>query len=230
MTTSGTYAFNPSIGEVTLYAFNRCGVRPAALTQEHMEDARMAANMVLLHWSNRQVNLWKVELVSVPLNQGQAAYAVDPSVVVILDMYITYGTGAAATDRYIMPISRTEYASYANKAMQGFPTTYWNDRLQSPTVTLWPVPDASEQYTMNYYAVQQMQDAAFTSGQAPDIVPLWIPAFAYGLAEELAVNWAPDRLAVISPRAQMFYDAAAAANVEQQSFYISPMLTSYWRT
>ena len=25
MTTSGTYNFNPSLGEITLYAFNLCG-------------------------------------------------------------------------------------------------------------------------------------------------------------------------------------------------------------
>ena len=101
--------------------------------------------------------------------------------------------------------------------------------LQSPTVTLWPVPYPGSNLTFNYYAVQQTQDAGLGNGQTADIVPLWIPAFAYGLAEELAVSWAPDRLPVISPRAKMFYDAAAATNVEQESFYISPTLSAYWR-
>jgi len=228
VTTSGTYSFNPSIGEIGLYAFNRLGIRPAALTQEHMEDLRMAANMLLLHWSNKQVNLWKVELVTVPLVQGVATYSVDPSVVLILDMYITVTNGSINTDRYIMPISRTEYASYANKTQQGFPTTYWFDRLSAPTVTLWPVPDGQEA-SMNYYAVQQTQDAALSNGQSADIVPIWIPAFAWGLAEELAPAWAPDKIPAVAARAKVTYDAAASTNVEQSSFYISPTLSSYWR-
>ena len=228
MTTSGTYAFNPSVGEVGLYAFNRCGIRPAALTQEHMQDLRMAANILMLHWSNKQVNLWKVELVSIPLTQGVATYPVDPSIVVILDCYITVTNGSTSTDRYIMPISRTEYASYANKTMQGFPTTYWHDRLQSPIVTLWPVPDG-QQVTMNYYAVQQTQDAALANGQTADIVPIWIPAFAYGLAEELAISWAPEKLPMIAPRAKELYDAAASTNTEEGQFYVSPQLSGYWR-
>ena len=230
MTTSGVYSFNPSIGEVTLYAYNRLGIRPPALTQDHMFDARMAANMVLLHWSNKQVNLWKVDLVTQTLVPGTSTYNVDPSVVLILDMYITVTTGSTAIDRYIQPVSRTEYASYSDKTMEGFPTVYWHDRLIAPTVTIWPVPPTNSTYTMNYYVVRQIQDANLTSAQTADIVPLWIPAFAYGLAEELAISWAPDKLPMIAGRAKEFYDAAASTNVEQSQIFISPTLAGYWRT
>jgi hypothetical protein len=144
MTTSGTYTFQPSLGDVTLYAFNLVGVRPTALTQEHMQSAYMAANLVQAEWAARGVNLWKVEPVTQALTQGTATYSVSPSIITILDAYITVGTGSAATDRYILPISRTEYSTYANKTMQGFPTVYWLDRLQNPSVTLWPVPDGNE--------------------------------------------------------------------------------------
>ena len=51
MSTSGTYSFNPSLGEMTLYALNLCGVRGTAILQEHMESARIAANMLLGRWS-----------------------------------------------------------------------------------------------------------------------------------------------------------------------------------
>jgi hypothetical protein len=69
MATSGTYNFNPSLGELTIYAFNLCDVRATSLTQEHMESARMAANMMLANWSNRGVNLWAVDLQTVNFNQ-----------------------------------------------------------------------------------------------------------------------------------------------------------------
>ena len=48
MATTGTYAFNPGLGEITLYAFMNIGIRPTSIVQEHMESARMAANMMLV--------------------------------------------------------------------------------------------------------------------------------------------------------------------------------------
>ena len=145
MATSGTYTFNPGLGELTLYAYNLIGVRNTAVLQEHMEAARMASNMMLARWSNQGVNLWAVDLISVPLVQGQATYSVDADTVMILDAYMEIDNGnGAPIDRIILPISRTEYASYPNKEQQGFTTTFWFDRLISPTVTLWPVPDGTK--------------------------------------------------------------------------------------
>jgi hypothetical protein len=43
MTTSGTYDFNPSLGEITIYAYMNIGIRPTSIVQEHMESARMEA-------------------------------------------------------------------------------------------------------------------------------------------------------------------------------------------
>ena len=169
MSTSGTYTFNPSLGEITLYAYQLIGVRPTALLQEHLDAARTATNMMLTRWSNQGVNLWQVDLVTVPLVQGTASYSVDPNTVVMLDAYIEYGS--PAIDRIILPVSRTEYASYPNKAQQGFPTTFWFDRLLSPTVTLWPVPDGS-QTSLKYYKVMRIQDANMNGTQEVDILSL----------------------------------------------------------
>ena len=139
MSTSGTYTFNPSLGELTIYAYQLIGVRPTALLQEHMDVARIATNMMFTRWSNQGVNLWQVSQTITPLIQGTPFYSVDSSTVTMLDTYIRTVAGNNVTDRLILPISRTEYASYPNKAQQGFPTTYWFDRLLSPTVYLWPI-------------------------------------------------------------------------------------------
>ena len=69
MATSGTYTFNPSLGEIVLYAYNLCEVRNTAIAQEHMEAARMSTNLLLANWANRGVNLWAVDLVTVNFNQ-----------------------------------------------------------------------------------------------------------------------------------------------------------------
>ena len=228
MTTSGTYNFNPSLGEITLYAFNLCGLRNTSLLQEHMESARMAANMVAASFSNRGVNLWQVDLVTTPLVQGVSTYAVDPSTVMILDGYVTTGSGTTAIDRIIMPVSRTEYASYPNKTQQGWPTTFWFDRLLAPTVTLWPVPDGNE-VSFSYYRLRQIQDANFTSGQTVDVPYLWMEAFAYALAFRLALIWSPDNVPMLKPIADEAYNIAAEQNVENAATYISPQIQGYYR-
>lgn len=226
MATSGTYTFNPSLGELTIYAYQLIGVRPTALLQEHMDVARTATNMMLTRWSNQGVNLWEVSLVTVPLVAGTATYSVDASTVVMLDAYIEYGS--PAIDRIILPISRTEYASYPNKAQQGFPTTFWFDRLLSPTVTLWPVPDGT-QTSLKYYKVNRLQDANMNGTQDVDIPPIWLEALAYGLAERLAMIWAPDKVAVFKPMADEAYQIAANQNVETANQYISPQISGYFR-
>jgi hypothetical protein len=226
MSTSGTYTFNPSLGEITLYAYQLIGVRPTALLQEHLDAARTATNMMLTRWSNQGVNLWQVDLVTVPLVQGTATYNVDANTVVMLDAYIEYGS--PAIDRIILPVSRTEYASYPNKAQQGFPTTFWFDRLLSPTVTLWPVPDGS-QTSLKYYKVMRIQDANMNGTQEVDIPPIWLEAFAYGLALRLAVIWSPDKVAGLKPMADEAYEIAAMQNVETASTYISPQISGYFR-
>ena len=226
MATSGTYTYNPSLGELTIYAYQLIGVRPTALLQEHMDAARTAANMMLTRWSNQGVNLWEVSLVTVPLVAGTATYSVDANTVVMLDAYIEYGS--PAIDRIILPVSRTEYASYPNKAQQGFPTTFWFDRLLSPTVTLWPVPDGT-QTSLKYYKVNRLQDANLTGTQEVDVPPIWLEAFAYGLAERLALIWAPDKVALMKPLADESYQIAADQNVETAQQYISPQIAGYFR-
>ena len=238
MATSGTYNFNPGLGEITLYAYNLCGVRNTALLQEHMESSRMATNMMLARWSNQGVNLWCVDLVSVPLVQGQSVYAVDQSTVMILDAYMAITNTGQEIDRIIMPISRTEYASYPNKTQQGFTTVFWYDRLISsdrstgsagPSVTLWPVPDGQSAQYLKYYRVRQIQDAEFSNGQTAEIPYLWMEAFAYGLAARLAVIWSPDKAVVLKAMADESYQIAADQNVETAQQYISPQIAGYFR-
>ena len=230
MATSGTYTFNPSLGELTLYAYNLVGIRNTSIVQEHMESARMATNLLLASWSNRGVNLWAVDLVTVPLVQGQSTYNVDSNTVVILDAYVVIDNGNSdPIDRIILPISRTEYSSYPNKEQQGFTTVYWFDRLLSPTVTVWPVPDGTSAQYLKYYRVKRLQDANLQSGENVEIPYLWMDAFAFGLAVRLAQVWAPQMLASIKPFADEAYQIAADQNIETAQQYISPMISGYFR-
>jgi hypothetical protein len=229
MSTSNTYSYNPSLGDLTAYAFNLCGIRQTALLQEHMQSAYMAANMVLSRWSADGVNLWQVTLTTVPLVQATETYTIPGNVISILDVYVTVTNGSFTNDTYILPISRTEYASYPNKTQQGFPTTYWFDRLLSPLITLWPVPNG-QQTSFSYYSVSQLQDAQFNSGQTVGIQYYFFEAFALALAARLAMMWVPEKAAPLKLMADEAWTIASRQNVENAQQFITPMLQSYWRT
>lgn len=231
MATSGTYAYNPSLGEITLYAYTLIGIRPTELVQEHMQAARTCANMLLSRMSNQGVNLWAVDLQTVTLVAGQSTYDVPASTVVMLDAYMTIDNGSnQPTDRLIMPISRSEYSSYPNKEQQGFTTVFWFDRLLSPTVTLWPVPDGNSAQYLKYYRVRQIQDADFTSGQNVEIPYLWLEAFADGMAYRLARVWKPEMAPPLKAVADESYSIAASQNIEVAAQFITPTLSSYFRS
>ena len=239
MATSNTYTFNPSLGELVLYSYNLIGIRNTAVLQEHMEAARMASNMLCSRFSNQGVNLWAVDLVTTPLVTDQATYSVDANTVMILDAYVQNDDSGANIDRIILPVSRTEYASYPNKEQQGFPTVYWFDRLISssrstgsagPSVTLWPVPNTDNgPQSLKYYRVRQIQDSALQNGQTVEVPYLWLEAFAYGLALRLAQIWNPQAVAMIKPMADESYQIAADQNIETAQQYISPMISGYFR-
>lgn len=228
MTTTGTTNFNPALGECVLYAFNLCGIRNTEIVQEHMESARMAANMLQARWSAQGVNLWEVDLQTVALVQGQATYSVPANTITMLDAYITINSGSAAVNRIILPISRTEYASYSNPAEQGAVTVFWFDRLLSPTFTLYLVPDG-DQASISYYRMKQIQDAAFTNGATLDMPYYFLESFVFGLAARLAMIWAPDKAIPLKAIADEAYQIATDQNVEASAFYISPVVAGYWR-
>jgi hypothetical protein len=194
-----------------------------------MQSARMATNMMLATWSNQGVNLWAVDLVTTPVTQGVSTYAVDANTVMILDAYMVTTGGGSNIDRIILPVSRSEYATYPNKEQQGFPTSFWFDRLISPTITLWPVPDGTSTISLKYYRVRRLQDAEFTSGQTAEIPYLWLEAFADGLAYRLAKVWNPQIAQGLKAVADETYKIAADQNIEQAQQYITPMVFGYYR-
>lgn len=228
MASSGTYDFAMANADVTLMAFDRLRIPPAAITQEHMWTARNELNLLLAEWSNKQVNLFKVELFTDVLTQGDEIVSVLPRVVMVLDAYIQTGTGTAAIDRVISPISRTDYAALPNKLIQGYPTSFWFDRLINPNIHLWPVPDGGGPYTLKYYACLQVQDANMGMAETPDIPYLWLDALVAGLSHRLSRRYAPDIEALRKSDAMEAWTIAATQNTENVAMSISPGIRAYY--
>lgn len=231
MTSSGTYSFSLSNGEFVLDAYERCGIMAPQLEQKHFFTARRQMNLMLSsEWSVRGINLWKVELISQLLTQGTATYTLPTRVLMMLDAYRSTNQGLSTqTDIFISPISRDDYAAYPQKQTQGPPNQYWFDRLTTPTVTLYPVPDNGGPYYLNYYAWVQVQDSNLPSGSTPDIPLQWYDAACAGLAWRVSRPFAPAKTKDLKADYDDAWKLAATDNVENVPVRISPSMGRYYR-
>ena len=231
-TSSGTYTWFPPVTELVLDAFERCGKADLdGLNAQLMQSAKRSMNMVLQSWSNRGVNLWTLDLVSLPLavNQGGEAspIAVDSSVIDILDVYRRIGSGLTQTDLLMFVLSRDDYAAMPVKTQQGPPTSYWFDRFSTQQLYIWPLPDLANTYTLRYYCFRRVQDADAVGAQTPDIPLRFVEAFTAGLAAHLSWKWAPDRTDKLLAYYEKMFQEAQVEDREKVPLRITPSLAAY---
>lgn len=225
MSTSGTFTFAPNLGELVINAFAKCGVRRTDLTNQHMSDARMEANLMMADWAGDGINLWQVQSATIPLIQGVASYAIPSDRVFILDVYIRQD----GFDRLIFPISRSDYVSLAQKNLQGYPTSYWYDRLIDPNLYIWPLADGTATYTLTYYYMRQAMDSELTNGTQPEVPWYYLNAFADGLAARLSYLYAPDKVAILQPRADKSWFRALQVGTENVPVTMNVQMRGYFR-
>jgi hypothetical protein len=225
MATSNTYQWNPALSDLIIAAYGRCQIRRTTLTVDHLFDAAVAANLLQVEWSNDQVNLWTVELMSTPLVPGQATYDVDPATVMIMAAYIS--TGDTPKDRIITSVDRDLYASFPDKVTPGSPTVYWFNKQIDPVITLWQPPDDAEPRTLRYYRARQMQDASLPDGLSADTPYRFLEAYVAGLAFKLSVSYAPARTQELFGMASATFTKAKQRDIEDSQLRIVPALSTY---
>lgn len=223
MTSSGTSTFNLSTSGVLLEAFDRIGVRPESITREQLSSGIRSLNLELQSYNNNPVNLWKVELVPITLVQGTATYALDASVQMVTDAYVTLvQSGNPPIDRILIPISRDEYATYPNKTQQGPQSVYWFQRLEAPQITVWPVPDGQSETTLNVYVMKRVEDATTTGAQTLDIPIRYLDVVCARLAVRLAVKYAQGMYPLLKSIADEVYKESFYEDQERSALIITP--------
>lgn len=226
---SGSYNFAPTGGEIILSAFQRVRVRPTEITPSHLMTANMEMNLLQAKLAGLQPNLWTVDLQALPLVQGQGTYSLPAETAMITDAFVRTGTGTATNDRIIFPLSRAEYAAIANKETQQFPNQFWFDRLISPTITFYPIPDGTLAYTCYYYRVRLLQDAKVQNAVNMEVPVLWLDAVVSGLAHRLSRIYAPDLEQMRKMDADEAWRLAATQDTENVPMYIIPAISGYFR-
>jgi hypothetical protein len=143
-------------------------------------------------------------------------------------VYISTSDNSGNTiDRICAPLSTYEYSALPNKLVEAFPNQYWFNRQIVPQITMWPVPDDTQSYTLNLQYLRQLDDAALPNGTVPQLPYRWIDAFVAGLASRLAQIYKPEMSAILDAKAERSWQIAAKEDTEDVPLFIMPGLNWY---
>ena len=223
MTTSGTSSFNLDLTEIVEEAFERVGSE--LRTGYDLKTARRSMNLMFADWANRGLNMFTYEQGSIPLVAGQATYNLPADTVDLLEHVIRTGAGNVSTqaDLTITRISVSTYATIPNKLQQARPIQVWIERLNTPRITVWPIPDNTQPYTFVYWRLRRIQDA----GQGINTMDMpfrFLPCMVAGLAYYLAlkVPGGADRLGVLKQQYDEAWELASTEDREKASVRFVP--------
>lgn len=224
MATSGTTAFNLDLAELVEEAFERAGVE--VRTGYDFRTARRSLNIMFAEWANRGINLWTLDSGTINLTTGTATYNLPADTVDLLDHVIRTGAGNATTqaDLTITRISNSTYATIPNKLVQARPIQVLVTRgVAQPTVTLWPIPDASQPYQFVYWRLRRMQDAG-DGVNTMDIPFRFIPAMVAGLAYHVALKLPEgvNRLSILKQQYDEAWQLASDEDREKAAIRLVP--------
>lgn len=223
MATSGVSNFNLDLTEIVEEAFERVGGEMR--TGYDLRTARRSLNLMFADWANRGINMWTFEQGSVPLVAGTATYDLPADTVDLLEHVIRTGAGSASTqaDLTITRISVSTYATIPNKLQQARPIQVWIERLNTPRITVWPVPDDSQPYTFVYWRMKRIQNAG-EGVNTMDMPFRFIPCMVAGLAYYLAlkVPGGTERLGVLKAQYDEAWDLASSEDREKAAVRFVP--------
>lgn len=213
----------PDIAELFEEAYERAGLEMR--TGYDLRTIRRSLNILTLEWQNRGLNLFTVEAGTIPLVAGTATYSMPTGTIDIIEHQLRTGTGQNQIDTTLERISVATYAQQTNKLIQGRPTQLYADRgVTTTTVTLWPVPDGSQTYTLAYYRLKGIDGLSSGISGSAGVPPRFVPALVAGLAFQIAMK--KPEAAARAEALQMEYERqfamAAAEDETRASFFITP--------
>tara|TARA_R110000772_G_scaffold59532_1_gene134792 strand:+ start:197 stop:892 length:696 start_codon:yes stop_codon:yes gene_type:complete len=228
MAVSNSKNFEPDVAEYIEEAFERCGLEMR--TGYDLKTANRSLNLMLAEWANRGLNQWTIAKKTVDMVSGTATYNIDSTnstaPIDVLDVFIRETTGTETTDISMTRLSRSEYSNIATKSSTGRPNQFLIDKQLSPTITVWPTPDSSSNYTVHMNVLTRMDDAD-SATNTMEVPFRFYPCLTAGLAYYLSMKKAPQ----LTPQLKGIYDEefnrAMAADEDRASFRIAPNLRSY---
>ena len=222
-TTSGTVAFKLDILQICEEAYERAGTEMR--TGYDLRSARRSLELMMLDWVNRGLNLWTVTETTLDLVAGTKTYTLADDCIDVLDAVVRTDVGdATQTDFNLTRLSVSTYAQTSNKNTESRPTSYYVDRQNRATVTLYPEPNDSTQDFVYWY-VRRIEDLGATNTNNMDMPERFVPAMIAGLAFNIALK-RPEleaRLPILKDLYEEAYELAASEDRTKASLVFTPL-------
>ena len=218
----------PDLSELFEEAYERAGLEMRS--GYDLKTARRSLNLLTLEWQNRGLNLWTIEPGTIPLIAGTSSYAFPADTIDVIEMTLRTGTGTNQIDQNVERVSVSTYSQQTNKNTQGRPVQGFVRRLATETtVTLWPVPDSTQSYTLAYFRLRGIEsiDAGVTG--SADVPPRFLPCLAAGLAYFIAMKRpeVSDRVGALKQEYEFQFELAAGEDRDTSSIQFVPFNTFY---
>ena len=220
----------PDIPDLFEEAYQRAGLE--LRTGNDLRNARRSFNLLTMEWQNRGLNLWTIAAGTQALTSGTATYTMPTDTVDLIEHQIRTGSGTSQVDTNLTRVSVSTYAQQSAKNTTGKPTQIFIQRLAaSVTVTLWPVPDSADTYTLSFFRVVGIDgissgiDGTTTSFIPPRFTPCLVSGLAYYIAmkrPEVA-----NRVAPLKQEYEFQFELAAGEDPDSSSARFVPYNTFY---
>ena len=220
----------PDIPDLFEEAYARAGLE--LRTGNDLRNARRSFNLLTMEWQNRGLNLWTIASGTLSLSSGTATYTMPTDTVDILEHQIRTGTGTSQVDTNLTRVSVSTYAQQSSKNTQGKPTQIFVQRLaNSVTVTLWPVPDSADTYTLSFFRIVGIAGMAsgIEGATTTFIPPRFVPCLVSGLAYYIAMKRpeVANRVAPLKQEYEFQFELAAGEDSDSSSARFVPYNTFY---
>ena len=183
-----------------------------------IKTAKRSMNLLFADWANRGLNAWTIEQTTQALTQGTSNYSLGADTIDILSAVIRRSDVDYGIDR----LSRDDYLNIPNKTTQGRPSQFFLDRLITPVLKIWPVPENSTDVVVFDRLVRI--DDADTAQNTVEVPFRFYPCLAAGLAYYIAIKKAPDRVQLLKAVYEEEMDRAMSMDRDRASFNIVPSL------
>lgn len=227
MATSGTTTWNPDIAELCEEAYERAGLE--LRSGYDLKTARRSLNFLLTEWANKGLNLWTVRSGTITLVPGQKTYTSADGLPADAVDYIEHvcrtNNAGQNTDISLNRISVSTYANIPTKDSPGRPyQIYVNRAVDSPTITLWPVPDSSTVYTLAFWYLKREDDATNPVSQTIQVPFRFYNALVAGLSYHIALKKpeAADRISMLKDLYDEAFQLAADEDRDRASVRFTP--------
>jgi hypothetical protein len=129
----------------------------------------------------------------------------------------------------LTPLNRDSFMALPNKAQQSHPcVNYWFEKKLNPQITLWPVPDNTNDH-LTLMRHRQVQDVG-TLSQQIEIPARWYEAITWQLSLRLAFELpdvAPDRIQLVNSMAGQYLLEDELGETDSMPSSIQPNIRPY---